>query len=55
MWSLELYDNTGMKVLPMGYLALACKEGEEIRLAIDPGADFEGLAGHILREKRTHT
>ena len=39
-----------MEALPMGYLVLSRKEGEEIRLSIQPGADTEKLLGHLLTD-----
>lgn len=32
----------------MGYLVLSRKEGEQIRLTIDPGVDAEELLRHLL-------
>jgi sRNA-binding carbon storage regulator CsrA len=37
-----------MEALPMGYLMLSRKEGEEIRLTIDPGVDTEKLLRRLL-------
>ena len=34
----------------MGYLVLSRKEGEEIRLSIQPGADTEKLLNHLLTD-----
>jgi sRNA-binding carbon storage regulator CsrA len=39
-----------MEALPMGYLMLSRKEGEEIRLTIDPGVDTDKLLQHLLRD-----
>jgi sRNA-binding carbon storage regulator CsrA len=37
-----------MEALPMGYLVLSRKEGEQIRLTIDPGVDTEKLLRRLL-------
>ena len=34
----------------MGYLAVTRREGEKIRLSIDPGVDTERLLQQLLRE-----
>lgn len=34
----------------MGYLTLSRREGEQIRLTIDPGVDPEKLLQHLLRD-----
>lgn len=34
----------------MGYLTLSRREGETIRLTIDPGVDVEALAKQLLRD-----
>lgn len=34
----------------MGYLVLTRKEGEQLRLTIDPGVDTEKLLQHLLRD-----
>jgi sRNA-binding carbon storage regulator CsrA len=34
----------------MGYLALSRREGEQIRLTIDPGVDTEKLLQQLLRD-----
>lgn len=34
----------------MGYLTLSRREGEQIRLTIDPGVDTEKLLQHLLRD-----
>lgn len=39
----------------MGYLALTRREGQHIRLTIDPGVDTEKLLKHLLRDGITIT
>lgn len=39
----------------MGYLALTRREGQHIRLTIDPGVDTEKLLQHLLRDGITIT
>lgn len=39
----------------MGYLALTRREGQQIRLTIDPGVDTEKLLQHLLRDGITIT
>jgi sRNA-binding carbon storage regulator CsrA len=39
----------------MGYLALTRREGQHIRLTIDPGVDTEKLLQHLLRDGITVT
>lgn len=39
----------------MGYLALTRREGQQIRLTIDPGVDTEKLLRHLLRDGITIT
>lgn len=34
----------------MGYLTVTRREGEQIRLTIDPGVDTEKLLQHLLRD-----
>ncbi len=34
----------------MGYLTLTRREGDQIRLTIDPGVDTEKLLRHLLRD-----
>ena len=34
----------------MGYLTLTRREGEQIRMTIDPGVDIEKLISHLLRD-----
>ena len=34
----------------MGYLTVTRREGEQIRLTIDPGVDTEQLLQHLLRD-----
>lgn len=34
----------------MGYLTLSRREGERIRLTIDPGIDVQTLAAQLLRD-----
>jgi DNA-binding transcriptional MocR family regulator len=39
----------------MGYLSLTRREGQHIRLTIDPGVDTEKLLQHLLRDGITIT
>jgi sRNA-binding carbon storage regulator CsrA len=39
-----------MEALPMGFLVLSRKEGEEIRLSIQPDVDTEKLLNHLLTD-----
>jgi sRNA-binding carbon storage regulator CsrA len=39
----------------MGYLTVTRREGEQIRLTIDPGVDTEKLLQHLLRDGITIT
>lgn len=39
----------------MGYLALTRREGQHIRLTVDPGVDTEKLLQHLLRDGITVT
>jgi sRNA-binding carbon storage regulator CsrA len=39
----------------MGYLTVTRREGEQIRLTIDPGVDTEKLLRHLLRDGITIT
>lgn len=34
----------------MGYLTLTRREGEQIRMTIDPGVDTQALLQHLLRD-----
>ena len=37
-----------MEAIPMGYLVLTRREGEQIQLTIDPGADTDKLLRRLL-------
>lgn len=43
-------DRHHRKDAPMGYLTVTRREGQHIRLTIDPGVDTEKLLQHLLRD-----